>query len=281
LICEPEPERMSVEEDKASMSVDEDDDDLKLSEMPLPTTQSQSENQIKAKVKRTKYKAKSFEIEFDFVTNVDLLSCADDAMQFIFDWQAPFVPISECIKQSIIGGIQLQSFIVDKVSLFLFVDKLKLFEHFESLNRFYFMTNGDLMNKFCATLYAKQQSEMQCDASLFNFIFFSVAKRLDYSNDFFVKRLNFIKSPLSGRDLSILMEMVGDSHSDSSHFLTKLFLNYRIEWPLTEIITASAIKNYNFIFVFFLYLHYVRASTNHRKLERTNQNKTNCQTRIE
>merc|ERR1712003_454962 len=194
-------------------------------------------------VKRTKYKAKAFEIEFDFDAKVR--DC--DGQQFIFYAEAPFIPIGECIKQSIIGGIQLQSFIVDKVTLFLFMDKLKLMQHFECLNRFYLMNNGDLMNRFCAILYAKQPRSL----TLLNFIFFSVAKTMNVC----VKRLKFIESPLSGRDQSILMEMVGDS----SHFLSKLFLNYHVEWPLTEIITAESIKNYNFIFVFFLYLHHVQA----------------------
>lgn len=42
-------------------------------------------------------------------------------------------------------------------------------------------------------------------------------------------------------------------------FLLNIFLDYKIEWPLTEIFNQDIIKSYNHLLLFFLYLNHVRS----------------------
>ena len=171
-----------------------------------------------------------------------------NAMTFIFLQNESFVPIQECTKQSITGCIQLQSWIVDKVTLFLFMDTLKLSNHFEALCRYYLMNNGVLMNRFCVQLYKQQSSQINylqnkqdMSPSLLNLIFSSCVKDTYCDNNEYVKRLKFIKSPLNDKHKVLLTDIAGKYYTDYSSFLSHMFLNYEIECSLSELIKPATL----------------------------------------
>eukprot|EP01084_Bolivina_argentea_P087414 157882_1 len=114
-----------------------EDDDMKLMELPheninnemdIKSECNDNEKQLEIKHEiKLKYKAKAFSKDFNFI---DLYSDKEyngmnatktNGAKFIYDYNMneTYIPIGECIKQSIFGGTQLQSYIVDKVTLFL------------------------------------------------------------------------------------------------------------------------------------------------------------------
>eukprot|EP01083_Nonionella_stella_P067604 178916_1 len=168
------------------------------------------------------------------------------------DDQSTCTPLEVIIRSGLVESVLAQCRVVDEVTLHLFRRKFRIVEHFHALKRYLLMDAGDMLDLFCGSFFDRHASSDTVfgnSPARLNTILEEAAGACGYDSDSYFSLLVFrrLKSALRIPTKYAFLHKALSAVKD-------VYLDYNIEWPLTNVITRDSLDRYNAIFAFFMKL---------------------------